>query len=210
MCSYGKANMSDIDETVLQLDLNDPYVVMHIVGDVNDHLLDAGREDDAADFVLQAKGLKHTSEDWTLEDLLGIACQYVDIEDVSDSRHDVPPEARPMIEDDEEWSDDFQVVNAALGSSNAYHAPHANPVDITDPEFPDVWMEWDFDDSLDQNMMEAMRVIASMDDPKALKTFVQDWRGLYYHTWTYKAMFQLVWSYIRIYPIADQYGSDDW
>lgn len=200
--------MSDIDEMVLKLDLNDPYVVMHIVGDVNDHLLDAGRDDDAADFVLQAKGLKHTSNDWSLEDLLAIACQYVDIEDVSDSRLDSPYNAKPMIEDDEddpEWSDDFQVVNHAIESSS-----FSSPLDITTPEFPDLWMEWDFERPLPENMYEAMRVIGSMDDKKPLRHFVQDWRGLHSHTWTYKAMFQLVWSYIRIYPIPDQYGDTDW
>lgn len=208
MRSYGKAAMSDIDETVLQLDLNDPYVVMHIVGDVNDHLLEMGRDDDAADFVLQAKGLKHTSEDWSLDDLLAIACQYVDIEDVSDSRLDGAYDAKPMIEDDDddpEWSDDFQVVNQAIKEST-----HSVPLDITQPEFPDLWMEWDLDANISQNMIEVVKVLAASGDERALRNFVQDWRGLHHSTWTYKAMFQLAWSYITIYPIPYQYGDTDW
>lgn len=206
----------EIDEyETIKLDLNDPYVIMHLVGDINDALLEQGRDDDAADFVLQAKGLKHTDKDWTLDDLLAIACQYVDIEDVSDARYE-PPVNRPIIEDkddDEDWSDDYEVVNHALQSepSSALHAPMSTgPVDLTIPEFPDVEMYWDLDVDVGVNMKNAVLALCEYGDDRVLRNFVQDWQGLRRSTWTELAMFQLVWSYMTVYPIPEQYGDVDW
>lgn len=201
--------MTTTTDNTFTIDLNDPYATHHIVGDINDHLLDAGKDDDAGDFIYRVKGL----DDSSLDEILSIAADYVDIEDVSDARG---IRGDQYLEDDPvsgemSWDSEAAAIKRMLSDSSAPHAPmSAGPVDLTVPEYPDIEMEWDFESPLDENMLTAIGLLADQAGEKAVRLFAQDWRGLRSHHWTYKAMFQLVWSYIRVYPIPDQYGSDTW
>ena len=205
--------MRTSERSSFEVDLSDPYAVLHIIGDINDHLLDEGRDDDAADFLLQAKGLKVTSpDDWSVEDLLSIASEYVDIYDVSDSRAPMVGMAEEWLQHIEEQEDD-EPLSGNMSFDEEHDAVNkalALPVNLEVPEYPDLWMTWDFEIDLADNMLEAMRTLFDAGEHKALRQFVHDWRGLRSACWTYKAMFQLAWSYVKIYPHPDQYGTDDW
>ena len=191
-----------------KIDLNDPYQVHHIIGDINDHLLEAGFDDDAEDFIFKAKTLDESS----LDEILSLAADYVDVEDVSDSRgvradeYDDEPVSGEMS-----WDSERDAIKRALEDSTP-HAPMASavPVDLEVPEYPNITLIWDFEEPLAQNMLRAVKQLALHADEHAVREFVHNWRGLRASTWTYKAMFQLVWSYISVYPDPDQYGSDDW
>lgn len=191
-----------------QIDPTDQFQRHHIIGDVNDHLLDAGLDGDAQNFLYEVQGL---NPDKDFDAILAIVFEYVDVEDVSDSRHpyiqNEPDDVEPLT-----WDKEAELVKQSLADSPTFHAPHSSsyPVDLMVPEFPELSVVWDFEAPLDENMKAVLLEITSLRDARALRSFIQDWRGLKSHTWTYKAMFQLAWSYVTIYPEPSQYGSDDW
>lgn len=200
-----KENMTPIP--TFKIDLNDPYQVHHIIGDINDHLLEAGFDGDAEDFIFKAKTLDESS----LDEILSLAADYVDIEDVSDSRG-----VRADEYDDEpvsgnlSWDSELDAIKRALEDSTPQAPMTSGPVDLEVPEYPNITLVWDFEEPLAHNMMRAVKQLALHTDEHVVREFAHNWRGLRAHTWTYQAMFQLVWSYMTVLPDPDQYGSDDW
>lgn len=201
-----KENMTPIP--TFKIDLNDPYQVHHIIGDINDHLLEAGFDGDAEDFIFKAKTLDESS----LDEILSLAADYVDIEDVSDSRG-----VRADEYDDEpvsgnlSWDSEAAAIKRALEDGSP-HAPMLSvvPVDLSVPEYPNITLIWDFEEPLGANMLRALKQLALHADDEDVLEFIHNWRGLRSHTWTYRSMFQLVWSWMTVLPDPDQYGSDDW
>jgi len=204
------------DDVVFHFDVSNPLAVAKFPEDFNDFLLDHGRDDEGAEFLVRWKHIEQRTPAHriTLEKAIDLALEYADVvQENEDFRDDETSrsyaEAFQMLRDAElvdepdgddppiPWDREAALVNQVLADSMP-----VVPVNLDDHEYP-VTVKVPLGFPVEKIALLAALRLGSEGYTIGARDFIQDFRALIRIPFTNAKLFTLIWSYVNVVPVDE-------